>query len=255
MERCTRRSRGTAWLPGRSGRSWPIGRLPDLVLALVVGAAAAGCADRGSKLETKTYRLEYLEPKEAAQIVDPYVYPKREGAAGSMSPFDGGLTVRETPENLARIDSVLARYDRPVPNLRLSFQLIEADGASASDPRIAPLESLLSGLFRYEGYRLLDEAQLTAASGGMSSATMMVHGVPFKLTVRLRKVRPEPGAGEADIDVTLDVRNYGEILTTSLTVPVGKTVVLGSARPDPQLGALIVTLKPEAIPTDTATAG
>lgn len=244
-----------ARLPGRFGRPRTEAWLPALLLALLAGAAASGCADRGAKLETKTYRLEYIRPHAAAQIVEPYVYPKREGAGGSMSQFDGGLTVRETPANLARIDSVLAVYDRPVPNLRLRFQLIEADGASAADPRIASLDSLLRGLFRYEGYRLVDEAQITAASGGMSSATMMVHGVPFKLTVRLRKVRPTPGAGEADIDVNLDVRNYGDILGTSLTVPIGKTVVLGSARPDPEHGALIVTLKPETISPDTASGG
>ena len=226
------------------------GRYRALVPALVLAAAAAlaaGCRAGGSSLETRTFRLHYLQPKDAAQIVSPYVYAERKGAAGSISPFRDGITIRETPENLARIDSVLAEYDRPVPNLRLRFQLIEADGVGSPDPRIASLDSLLRGLFRYQGYRLLDEAEVTAASGGMSTAKLLVDGRGISLNVWLDRVRMAAGGGEADLKVDLESRAFGQILATSLTVPIGKTVVLGSGRPDPKRGAFIVAVKPEAI--------
>ncbi len=223
------------------------GLLPALVLALVAGGAAAGCQDRAPSLETRTFRLQYLRPDEAAKIVEPYVYAGRKDAPGSISTFRDGLTIRETPENVARIDSVLSRYDRPVPNLRLRFQLIEADGAGKPDPRIASLDSLLRGLFRYQGYRLLDQAEVTAASGGMSSAKLLVDGRSISLNVWLDRVRRVGGGGEADLRVDLESHAFGQILATSLTVPIGKTVVLGSGRPDPERGAFIVAVKPEAI--------
>jgi len=214
---------------------------------VVAAALAAGCRAGAPSLETRTFRLQYLQPKDAAQIVAPYVYAARKEAAGSISTFGAGLTVRETPENLARIDSVLKQYDRPVPNLRLRFQLIEADGAGKPDPRIASLDSLLRGLFRYKGYRLLDEAEVTAASGGMSSARLLVDGRAISLNVWLDRVRGAGDGGEADLRVDLESRAFGQILATSLTVPIGKTVVLGSGRPDPERGAFIVAVKPEAI--------
>lgn len=223
------------------------GTLMSVALALTA-ALAAGCQGRAPALETRTFRLQYLQPKDAAQIVGPYVYAARKDAPGSISTFRGGLTVRETPENLARIDSVLAQYDRPVPNLRLRFQLIEADGATKPDPRIASLDSLLRGLFRYQGYRLLDQAEVTAASGGMSTAKLLVDGRSISLNVWLDRVRmAASGGGEADLRVDLESHAFGQILATSLTVPIGKTVVLGSGRPDPKRGAFIVAVKPEAI--------
>jgi hypothetical protein len=38
---------------------------------------------------------------------------------------------------------------------------------------------------------------------------------------------------------------FGEFLTTSVNVPAGQTVVLGTARPDAKRGALILVVTPE----------
>ncbi len=229
-----------------------------LLVALVVTLAipAAGCRPGVPALQTRTFSLSYLKPSRAESIIQPYVYSARPGAPGTMSVFDGGLTVRETPDNLDRIAAVLKQYDRPAPNVRFHFQLIEADGASAPDPRIASLDSLLKGLFRYRGYRLLDEVPLTVADGGQTSTRVRADGRSLMIYVVLDRVRAGPQGGEADLRVHLaDAPGAPAILSTSLTVPLGKTVVLGSSQLARDEGALIVAVRPELLPADSASGG
>jgi len=124
-------------------------------MAMVVGAilvlGAAGCSkDDTPELETRTFEVLHLEDWVAEALVEPYVYANRQGAPGMASMVDGKLTVRETPDNLQRIEEVLFEFDRPTPAVRLTFQIIEANGSTGTDPQIAEVEEALRQLFRFD---------------------------------------------------------------------------------------------------------
>jgi hypothetical protein len=116
-------------------------------------------------LETHTFELQHLDPHQAAQMIEPYVWDDRPDAPGSMSAVDNTLTVRETEDNLEKIARVLEEFDIPRPTVRLNFQLIEADGAAQGDPAISEVEAELRRLFRYQGYRLVNEAVVGGMEG------------------------------------------------------------------------------------------
>ncbi|MFQ5538400.1 MAG: hypothetical protein ACE5GJ_13225 [Gemmatimonadota bacterium] len=123
-----------------------------IAVGLIVLAAAA--CSRGPGLETRTFALENLAPHEAEALVAPYVFDDRERNPGTMSRTGGAITVRETPDNLDKIERVMEQFDVAQPEVRLTFQLVEADGFSGTDPAIAEVEKELRKVFDFKGYRL-----------------------------------------------------------------------------------------------------
>ncbi len=222
---------------------------------LVVPAFVVEACGSGQVLETRTFELQYMNPEEAVEMVTPYVYADRRGAPGAVTHFSSGITVRETPEILDRIADVLARYDRAKPGVRLHFQIIEADGFTDADPRIAEVRSALEELFRFDGYRLVTETQLALMEATSSEQYVSEGERRFLLGGRVEEVR---GSG-ARASVTLAVHlreestSLGQISTT-MAVPVGKTVVLGSTKP-PGQPTMILTVRPELVPLPDAAAG
>ena len=91
-------------------------------MLLALSVALAGCWGTPS-LDTQTFRLQSLSVDAAGSIISPYVFTDRPDAPGAMSVFQGVLTVRETPDNLAKIERVLEEFDRPRHSLTLRFQL------------------------------------------------------------------------------------------------------------------------------------
>src|SRR2546427_11254796 len=134
--------------------------------AITVAALLAACSPRGPNLDTRTFALKYLRGSDAVSIVVPYIYTDRPNAKGVFSVSDNAITVRETPDNLDKIARVLAEYDRPRPFVRLTFHLIEADGATTTDPAIRDVEAALRHLSRFQGYRLVAEGVVTATEKG-----------------------------------------------------------------------------------------
>ncbi|MDX1578269.1 MAG: hypothetical protein R3266_07280 [Gemmatimonadota bacterium] len=219
------------------------------LLALAPTFLTQAC-DAGAELETRTFELQYLAPEEAAEMVTPYVYPDRPGAPGVVTHFSSGITIRETPEALDRIGEVLERYDRAKPGVRLYFQLIEADGFTGTDERIADVRGALEQLFRFEGYRLLAEGHMAMMEGTSSDQNLLgTGGRAFELGARVNEVRGSGDAGSVGVTVILQPlegsrRGY---INTSLVVPVGETVVLGSSQSQDQR-TLILTVRPEFVP-------
>jgi hypothetical protein len=127
------------------------------------------CGRAGPRLDTRTFALKYLDASAAHNLVLPYVYLDRAGTPGALSVTNGALTVRETPDNLERIARMLSQFDRPRPLVRLTFRLIQADGALTSDPAIADVEATLRKLFRFRGYRLVEEGIFSATEGGAAT--------------------------------------------------------------------------------------
>ena len=226
-----------------SRRTWGGVQLALWPAALTLFYACGG----GPDLDTRTFELQYLDPSEAVEIVVPYVYSDREESPGLVSAFSGGLTVRETSDNLDRIGRVLAEYDRPKPGVRLIFQLIEADGPGEPDPRIRDVESALRELFRFEGYRLIAETNLAAMEG--TSSSQQLHEEPhreFFITARVHEIRGSADKASVALSVELMLPTIGNAIQTSMAVPVGRTVVLGSTKQIDQ-PTLILTVRPELV--------
>jgi hypothetical protein len=130
----------------------------------------------------------------------------------------------------------------------LRFQIIEADGFTATDPAIADVQKVLSELFRFRGYRLAAEAVIRA-SGGFSQQVAAVNGQVYTISGDGAGFVGEGhrAAGQFYIDgLTLWTDETSVVLQTSLTMPVGQTVVVGSAKPSGEAPTLILVVKPVA---------
>ena len=152
-----------------------------------------------------------------------------------------------------------ARQEGPA-NVRLVFQLIEADGFTEVDPAIGEVVDQLQRLFRFQGYRL---ATTSVLSGAVSDQTITVsqnlavsEHVAVQLTAWLRK-SDTPGLVRISVRLTDANRQTGvnghwtdgpRILSVSVNVRDAQTVVLGSARHVLANAALILVMRAEFDP-------
>ncbi|HXH63058.1 MAG TPA: hypothetical protein VNG95_02680 [Gemmatimonadales bacterium] len=208
----------------------------SLFVSLAVALAACG----RPTLDTRTFDLHYLRGYEATQLLGPYVYADRPDAKGQISYTPTAVTVRETSDNLDKIARVLAQYDHPKPLVRLTFHLIQADGAVAADPAISDVEPTLRKLFRYRGYRMVEEGIFSATDGGEVHQSMG----GYNIAAELRGVAGVGDSATIDLGVRLSGRDVS--FATTVGLPIGKTAVLGNVGEDPR-GTLILTVRAELI--------
>lgn len=210
-----------------------------LAAALPVGAQQAGAA-----LQVKTFDLHNLRPNDAAKLLSPYV----QTAGGGV--YDAGainaITVRETPRVLAVMDSLLRVHDRAPASIVLRFQLIAARDSNETDARIQGLDAALRSLFRFRGYRLLAEGSTTAQESQSFALTMLGGAEQFVINGQTGTVARAGGGGSVRVNVSLQDLGRGnmQLLGTGVTIPIGQTVVLGSAAAGTDLPALILVVQP-----------
>jgi hypothetical protein len=209
------------------------------LLLCLVAALVAACGGTPI-LDTRTFQLKYIRADQAQDIIAPYVYADRPNAKGMISRSASTLTVRETRDNLEKIARVLAQYDVPRPMVRLTFHLIQADGAATTDPAIADVETTLRALFRFQGYRLVQQGLFITAEGGDVQQMLGSYAI-------FPSVERVSGSGDsALVDLGVRLRGPHSDFSTRVTVPAGKTAVLGNVGDDPR-GTLILTVKPELV--------
>ena len=161
-----------------------------------------------------------------------------------MSVVTGAITVRETPDNLAKIERVLAEYDVARPGIQLRFQLIQADGPMPTDPGIAAVEAELRKLFHFEGYRLAGEAVVYALDGSEISQTLSgaktPSGASQEYMVQAHVLRgPENGLRLQEVSL---YSMGGRKLRTTVNVRPGQTLVLGSSSMEGASGTFFLTV-------------
>ena len=217
-------------------------RQPRVITILTTIMALGACRGGGARLETRTFALHYLWSSQAEMIIRPYVYLDRPNAQGVISPAENSITVRETPDNLDKIARVLAEYDRPRPLIRLTVHLIQADGATATDSAIADVEATLHKLFRFRGYRLVQEGIFSTTEDGVVS--QQLGDGAYSIEVHVHRVAGSGDSATVPLEVHLFGRNVR--FSTDVGIPVGKTAVLGNVGEDPR-GTLILTVRPELI--------
>jgi len=214
-------------------------RLPKTGAMLVIATFTA--CDPGP--EPRTFPLGHMSPENARLLIEPYVPGGGENIRMSDQP--PALTVAASAERLEQIEEMLSRFDVAAPDLRLRFQLIEADGFTGVDPAIADVEAALRELFRFSGYRLVSESMITAAQYSNSNQSLLGSGgLPLHLSLRVGRISSAADRSSAELEVTLAASDR-QILNTRVVVPGGQIVVLGTARPFEDRGALILVVRPE----------
>jgi type II secretory pathway component GspD/PulD (secretin) len=214
-----------------------------MIPVLLVSAVLGGCAAAGNDEETRTIELAHLKPEQAQLLLEPYLGGGARIRATERPP---AVTITTRSRKLDQLEELLRRYDVPSPGVRLRFQIIEADGFTTSDSAIAEVEAALRDLFRFRGYRLVAEA-LAAGSSNSSTRHLMVgqDDLNLDLMVDVGQVIANDRSKAAELHVTLQAPGRGVLLESNVTVPHGQTVVLGTARPFPNMGALILVVRPE----------
>lgn len=204
----------------------------------------AGCRGGGPELEARTFQLRHLDAGQAEQILRPYVFTDRPGGGGTLAMYNRGITVRETPDNLDRIERVLAEHDRPPSNMRLTFQVIRANGAGPRDSAIADIEAELRRLFRFQGYRLVAEGVTTVGPGAPARLRLDGEGGPFHINGEVGRLNVVGDSGSVHLRFALDGPRGGAIIQSDLTLGLGRTVVIGGQR-GTEPGAVILAVRTE----------
>lgn len=252
-----------------------------LVGALVSGAAPV-CAQQAPAsplvIDVRLFPLEYLSNADAATLVSPFVTQGPCCGVFEAGAAVRGITVKAPRDVLQRVDSLLKANDRAPTTLTFRFQLIAAVDSAGRDPAIpGGVDSTLKDLFRFGGYRLLSQASATVESGTFS-VTLSGAGAPYTISGQLggsgrggsggRGAVSSPGGANAPPMSASGVRlninlmgpmesatnnpgimstQYNTLLSTGLSLPIGQTVVLGSAAGNGQRRALILTVRAEVL--------
>src|SRR5688500_100813 len=215
-----------------------------IMIPVLLGTfALGGCAAADDGDETRTIELAHMKPEQAQLLVEPYM---GDGARLRATEKPAALTITASSGKLDQLEELLRRYDVASPGVRLRFQIIEADGFTTRDAAIGDVETALREVFRFQGYRLIAEALAAGSSYSRTLHQLVGPGeVSFQLIVEVGKVTATQSGKAADLHVRLEGAGRGTILESSVTVPHGQTVVLGTARPLPNMGALILVVRPE----------
>lgn len=241
------------------------GKATRIVTVFAALCVLVGCEERAAEpdrpsstlpphmiaLETRTFTLEGVSPLEAANIIDAYVYRDRPHNPGMISADRNMLSVRETADNLDRIGRVIDQLNAgagTAPETTLHFQLVEADGASETDPRIADVEAQLRNVLRFEGYRLLGEAFVTTQAGPIDQPIRTPDGGGYRIEGTFGEGYEVTGNNLNVVDSNRELslsfstratewvsptsRSTGKtvLLRSTVNIRDGQTIVLGSAR-------------------------
>jgi len=200
----------------------------------------ATACDLGTKLEVRTFTVETTDEAQLESVgtlIQPYVYKERPDAPGSMAIAAGAITVRETQDNLDQIARVLAELDlsaTPTPSFRLQFQLVEANGASESNPEIADVVEELRKTLRFDGYSLVGEAQVAVKPDAGFGQVLQTAENEYQITGSVEeyesryvlKVDLHSPRSRTRGDTTTHFRSRA--LSTTVGIRPNQTLVLGS---------------------------
>jgi hypothetical protein len=216
-----------------------------------VATTVSRSADAPGPFVVKTVPLHHLTSKEAVKLLAPYSQTPGGGVYEAPTNISA-VTIREMPKIVTEMLAVLAEYDRQPATVTLSFQLVSAENTTTRDPAVASLDSLLRGVLKFSGYRLLGTSVATAGENGRVSQNLSADGDQLTLNVEVSDLRIEGNNASVRLDVDLwrminpaKGQPGGKVLSTGVTVPIGQTVVLGTSTTDGGQRALILTVRPQ----------
>ncbi|HET9064214.1 MAG TPA: hypothetical protein VFN22_00140 [Gemmatimonadales bacterium] len=218
----------------------------------------------GSEWTTRSFALNHLGADAAAKLISPYV-GNVGGAVYSAGSGVDALTVtvpRGQAALLSTVDSLLRVFDRAPRAVTLRFQLVVTTDQAIADPRLSDVQEALRSLFSFKGYRLLAEGTTVVGEREDFGLTMSSDQNRFVVTgevgrlqgdanpsvhlsVGLTKAVALAGDSTAMVMQMMSMMPGNQFIRTGITMPIGKTAVLGSGTTDGQSGVLILVVRPE----------
>ena len=202
-------------------------------------AFLAACIE--DRTEVRTITLDYLTSAQALALAGPYLSP--DGKLFSSDAALNTITVRDRRDNVRQIQNLLNQRDASPQNVSLRFQVVRATETGAVDPELARVGGALRELLRFEGYELVAQTVVSASERRVVEQSLSGGAFPLQLGVRINDITG--GSGSVDMQVDLRREGYPSLLATNVVVPMGQTVVLGSAYPGTTGEALILTVRGE----------
>jgi hypothetical protein len=226
-----------------------------LVLALLLGGAARPVPVPATEVVVRVFALKYRAPEDAVAVVRPVL---TEGGSVIVQPKGNVLTVRDSADAVERAARSIAAWDVPPRAIDLRITLLRAAVDPLPGPGIAPMASpegdsegigdRLRQLFRFTSYSRLDtvlvkgsEGQTVASVlGGDYRIEFQIEGTDDLRQVRLKglafeRIRQVAGPGIAG--------GRGDILRTTLNLPLGQPFILAVGRDEAAAGALVLVFR------------
>ncbi len=219
-------------------------RYSRFITLLAVAFTAAGCG-RTPQLDVRSFEVAYMNPEQAVELITPYVFSDRDGAAGTYSVAGNIVTVRETTDNLNRIEALLRQYDLRKPLVTLHIDVIEADGGGV-DPAIAGIAGQLRELFNFSGYQRAAGGLASAAEGSRLVQSMGVTGANRSYQVTIHCGRFIQAEGIWIIPASLGFSSGRGLVDTEVRLREGQTTLIGTSTTG-DIKAVILAIRPEIV--------
>jgi hypothetical protein len=197
---------------------------------------APGATAQSPVFIVKTIPLRHLSSAEAMKLLSPYSTTPGGGVydvAGVRA-----VTIRETAAVWQQITPVLERYDREPESVSVGFVIIRADTSGRTDPSLAGLDLTLRNVLRFTGYQAVSRPAVQVLEGAMAVQSFVVDKQPLRVMCSVERVNNDTNPATAELHISLSRSDTSgarravppelNILSTSLTIPEGHTVVVGS---------------------------
>jgi len=206
------------------------GSLRSIVTAIMVVAAfLAGYLIRGGgSMETRTFTVRHLDPDVLLDALAPFIDDTHIDAGDRVTMIGPTLSVRETPENLDRIDELLAQIDVPQPILRLTTMLVRGVDSADRNPQLEELEGALAAALPFPAYELF--AQSTV-SGKLRAVNFLVMGQDtafFEVQTTALEIVDVDGKQTVRTAITINLTSGPNVFATTSEFPLDTWVVPGS---------------------------
>ena len=213
-----------------------------IALAVMTGTAFADAADAGKALSVRTFQFKFKEADKAAVMIKPLV-----SGEGSMAiqPSTNALVVTDHPDNLKAIAAALLQYDAPARNVRLTVRLVGATRVAPSavtdpDPELKDISTELS-MLPFNAFNILGRSEVEGKEG---EPGMIDLGTGYRAEFKFGEYDPASDTIKLN-DFRLSKLQNDELVPlykASLNLRLGRTVIVGAARPQGQRALMIVVV-------------
>lgn len=188
---------------------------------------------------TRTFPVKYLPVIEILKRIR--ILSSKEG---TIIPGSNSLIITDTKENLVKIGNIITQLDIPPVQIQLEVKLLIASPDNEKKSKIpGELDNIakqLKALFRYKNYELLDDARYVALENeggsfiiGKGVYLVMIDSVDFLDVngglIKLQRFMLTEGGKKT-------------VLSTTVNIPNGDTVILGASNVDLSGRALIIAV-------------